>query len=52
MARADLPHDWMLCFDPDERITGDLRGFVRGLAHDVDPRQAVKAATWMQEVLT
>jgi glycosyltransferase involved in cell wall biosynthesis len=34
MARADLPHDWMLCFDPDERITGDLRGFVRGLAHD------------------
>ena len=34
MARAQLPHDWMLCFDPDERITGDLRGFVRGLAHD------------------
>ena len=31
MARAQLPHDWMLCFDPDERITGDLRGFVRGL---------------------
>ena len=34
MARAELPHDWMLCFDPDERMTGDLRGFVRGLAHD------------------
>jgi glycosyltransferase involved in cell wall biosynthesis len=32
MARAKLPHDWMLCFDPDERVTGDLRGFVRGLS--------------------
>jgi len=31
MAREELPHDWMLCFDPDERITGDLRGFVQGL---------------------
>lgn len=31
MARAELPHDWMLCFDPDERITGNLRGFVAGL---------------------
>ena len=31
MARAELPHDWMLCFDPDERVTGDLRGFVSGL---------------------
>jgi glycosyltransferase involved in cell wall biosynthesis len=30
MARAELPHDWMLCFDPDERITGDLRAFLRG----------------------
>ena len=30
MARAELPHDWMLCFDPDERVTGDLRGFVQG----------------------
>jgi hypothetical protein len=30
MARERLPHDWMLCFDPDERITGDLRGFVAG----------------------
>jgi hypothetical protein len=32
MAREQLPHDWMLCFDPDERITGDLRGFVSGLS--------------------
>ena len=31
MARAELTHDWMLCFDPDERVTGDLRGFVSGL---------------------
>lgn len=31
MARADLPHDWMLCFDPDERVTGDLRKFVSEL---------------------
>ena len=34
MARAELPHEWMLCFDPDERIAGDLRGFVSSLAHD------------------
>ena len=34
MARAELPHDWMLCFDPDERVTGDLRGFVEGLRAD------------------
>jgi len=31
MARAELAHDWMLCFDPDERVTGNLRGFVSGL---------------------
>jgi glycosyltransferase involved in cell wall biosynthesis len=31
MARRQLPHDWMLCFDPDERVTGDVRGFVAGL---------------------
>src|SRR6185437_13940224 len=24
VARAELGHDWMLCFDPDERVTGDL----------------------------
>lgn len=29
MARAELPHDWMFCFDPDERVTGDLRSFVK-----------------------
>ena len=34
MAREELPHDWMLCFDPDERVTGDLRGFVQGLGPD------------------
>jgi glycosyl transferase family 2 len=34
LARAELPHEWMLCFDPDERITGDVRGFVRGLSGD------------------
>jgi hypothetical protein len=37
LARTQLPHDWMLCFDPDERVTGDLRGFVAGLrAEDGD----------------
>ena len=34
IARAKLPHDWMLCFDPDERVTGDMRGFVGGLRAD------------------
>lgn len=34
MAREKLPHDWMLCFDPDERVTGDMRGFVAGLGAD------------------
>src|SRR5688500_3282436 len=29
-----------------------LADILRGLVRDVDPRQAVKAATWMQEVLT
>ena len=27
-AREHLRFDWMLCFDPDERITGDLRGYI------------------------
>ncbi len=37
LARGKLPHDWMLCFDPDERITEDLRGFVQGAqAEDCD----------------
>jgi hypothetical protein len=26
-AREQLQFDWMFCFDPDERIAGDLRGF-------------------------
>jgi hypothetical protein len=34
MAREKLPHDWMLCFDPDERVTADLRAFVCGLGED------------------
>ncbi|HSD92171.1 MAG TPA: glycosyltransferase family 2 protein [Methyloceanibacter sp.] len=34
MARAQLPHDWMLCFDPDERVSGDFRGFLEGLSED------------------
>jgi hypothetical protein len=40
MARSQLPHDWMLCFDPDERVTGNLRGFVEGLGDD--PCDAVR----------
>jgi hypothetical protein len=37
MARVELPHEWMLCFDPDERVTGDVSGFVQGLsAEDCD----------------
>jgi hypothetical protein len=27
-AREQLPFDWMICFDADERVTGDLRGFI------------------------
>ena len=34
MARAELPHDWMFCFDPDERVTGNLRSFVASLEAD------------------
>jgi len=40
MARAELPHDWMFCFDPDERITDDLRSFVASL--DADASDAVR----------
>src|SRR3979490_859729 len=29
-AREDLLFDWMFCFDADERVTGDLRGFIEG----------------------
>jgi len=36
MARAELPHDWMLCFDPDERVTSDARDFVAGLSDETD----------------
>lgn len=31
LARAQLPHDWMFCFDPDERVTGDLRDYLHGV---------------------
>jgi len=34
MARSELPHDWMFCFDPDERVTGDLPSFVASLEAD------------------
>jgi glycosyltransferase involved in cell wall biosynthesis len=34
IARSELPHDWMLCFDPDERITVNLREFVSGLGRE------------------
>jgi glycosyltransferase involved in cell wall biosynthesis len=40
MARAELPHQWMFCFDPDERVTGNVRSFVEGLA--ADPCDAVR----------
>ena len=36
MAREALPHEWMLCFDPDERVTGDMRGFVAGQGEECD----------------
>lgn len=36
MAREELPHEWMFCFDPDERVTGDLRGFIGGLGGNTD----------------
>jgi len=40
MARTELPHDWMFCFDPDERVTGNLRSFVASL--DTDASDAVR----------
>jgi glycosyltransferase involved in cell wall biosynthesis len=40
MARAELPHDWMLCFDPDERIKEDFASFLRQLGDD--PSDAVR----------
>jgi glycosyltransferase involved in cell wall biosynthesis len=37
IARAWLQFDWMFCFDPDERVTGDLRGVLEGpLASECD----------------
>jgi hypothetical protein len=31
IARSELDYRWMLCFDPDERVTGDLRGSLQAL---------------------
>jgi glycosyltransferase involved in cell wall biosynthesis len=42
MARAELPHDWMLCFDPDERVTSNLRDFVVGLRDEACDAVRVK----------
>jgi hypothetical protein len=37
IARAQLQFDWMFCFDADERVTDDLRGFLGGpRARDCD----------------
>ena len=33
-AREQLPFDWMFCFDADERVTGDLRGFIEAVHSD------------------
>jgi hypothetical protein len=30
IARAQFQFDWFFCFDADERVTGDLRGFTEG----------------------
>ena len=30
-AREQLQFDWMFCFDADERVTGNLRGFMEGV---------------------
>lgn len=34
-AREHLQFDWIFCFDPDERVTGDLRGFMEA-THSTD----------------
>jgi hypothetical protein len=34
IARAELGYEWMLCFDPDERVTGDLRASLQALEGD------------------
>jgi len=35
-AREQLLFDWMFCFDADERVTGDLRGFIETHSSDYD----------------
>ena len=30
IAREHLNFDWIFCFDADERVTGDIRGFMEG----------------------
>ncbi len=35
-ARQHLHFDWMFCFDADERVTGDLRGFLTAHSSDCD----------------
>jgi hypothetical protein len=34
IARAELGYEWMLCFDPDERVSGDLRASLQGFEGD------------------
>jgi hypothetical protein len=36
MAREAMQFDWMLCFDPDERVTGDIKGFLSGVPDEVE----------------
>ncbi len=36
LARERLPHEWMFCFDPDERVICDMRGFVTNLSATYD----------------
>ncbi len=42
MARANLPHRWMFCFDPDERVTENVRSFVDGPVADACDAVRVK----------
>lgn len=36
IARAQLPHAWTFCFDPDERVTGDIRSHVQNTSETCD----------------
>jgi glycosyltransferase involved in cell wall biosynthesis len=36
MAREGMQFDWMLCFDPDERVTGDIKGRLSEMPEEVD----------------